>query len=137
VLSAFESAELTVAEDELMGIRNDGRLKLNHSSADVASFCLSLRQGYPIMTKKAIQALRPFSTSSLCKAGSSAMNTTKSKNRSLLQTLEDLRVCLSTIRPRKRDITRKGFPTDILWLHEDFLFLLMFVFKEDSYMYCK
>jgi hypothetical protein len=38
VLSAFESAELTVAEDELMEIRKDRRLKLKHSSTDMASF---------------------------------------------------------------------------------------------------
>jgi hypothetical protein len=39
VLNAFESAELTVAEDgELTEIRNDRRLKLKHSSRDMASF---------------------------------------------------------------------------------------------------
>jgi hypothetical protein len=38
VFSAFESAKLTVAEkDELMEIRNDRRLKLKHSSTDMAS----------------------------------------------------------------------------------------------------
>jgi hypothetical protein len=46
-----------------------------------------------ITTKKAIQELLPFSTSYLCEAGFSAMNTIKSKNRSKPQTLEeDLRV---------------------------------------------
>jgi hypothetical protein len=42
VISAFESAELTVAEDELTEIRNNRRLKLKHSSTDTASFWLSL-----------------------------------------------------------------------------------------------
>jgi hypothetical protein len=43
VLSAFKSAELTVAEeDTLMDIRNDRILKLKHSSTDMASFWLSL-----------------------------------------------------------------------------------------------
>jgi hypothetical protein len=106
VLNAFESAELNVAEeDELTEKRDDRRMKLKRSSTDTASFWLSLRQEYPIITKKAIEALHPFSTSSLCEAGFSAMNTMKSKNRSLLQTLEeDLRVCLSAIRSRARDI---------------------------------
>jgi hypothetical protein len=104
VLSVFESAELTAAEaDELMEIRNDRRLKLKHSSTDTASFCLSLRQDYPIITKKATEAFCPFSGMYLCEAGFSAMNMVKSKNRLWLQTLEeDLRVGLSTIPPQTR-----------------------------------
>jgi hypothetical protein len=48
VLSALESAELTVAEEDgLTDIRNDRRLKLKHSPTDMASFWLSLRQEYP------------------------------------------------------------------------------------------
>jgi hypothetical protein len=108
VLSVFESAELIVAEeDELTEIRKDRRLKLKHSTTDVVSFWLSLRHDYPIMTKKAIEALLPFFISYLCEAGFSATNTMKSKNRSLLQTLEeDLKVCLSTMRPRTRNVIR-------------------------------
>jgi hypothetical protein len=45
VLSAFELAELTVAEDELTEIRYERRLKLKHST-----LWLSLRQEYPIIT---------------------------------------------------------------------------------------
>jgi hypothetical protein len=75
VLSGFKSAELTVAEeDKLQKKRNNGRLKPKHSSADTALFWLSLQQAYPIITKKVIEALFPFSTSYLCEAGFSAMN---------------------------------------------------------------
>ncbi|XP_063785805.1 zinc finger BED domain-containing protein 5-like [Pseudophryne corroboree] len=108
VPSAYASAALSVAEeDELAEIRNDRGQKLKHSSTDMASFWLSLRQEFPMVTKKVIEALLPFSTSYLCEAAFSAMNTMKCKNRSRLQSLEeDLRVCLSTIRPRTRDIMR-------------------------------
>jgi hypothetical protein len=42
VLSAFELAELTVAEeDEPKEIRKDRRLKLKHSLTDMVSFCFS------------------------------------------------------------------------------------------------
>jgi hypothetical protein len=80
VLSAFESAELAVAEDELTEIRNDGKLKLKHSTTDMASFWLSLQQEYPIITKET-EPLLPFSISYLGDAGFSAMNKMKSKNR--------------------------------------------------------
>jgi hypothetical protein len=88
VLCAFESAELIVAEvDKLTVIRKDRRLKLKLSSTYTASLWLSLQQEYSIITKKVIEALLPFSSSCLCEAGFSAVNTTKSKNRSLLHTL--------------------------------------------------
>jgi hypothetical protein len=98
VISVFESAKLTLAEeDELKEIRNDRRIKMEHSLTDMASFWLSLSQKYTIITEKTIKALLPFSTSYLCEAGFSAMNKLKRKNRSRLQTLEeDSRVCLST-----------------------------------------
>jgi hypothetical protein len=58
VLRAFESAELTAADDDELGeIRNDRRLKLKHSSTDMASFWLFLRQETPIIKKKETEAL--------------------------------------------------------------------------------
>jgi hypothetical protein len=132
VLSAFESAELTVAEeDELTEIRGARRLKLKHSSSDMASFWLSLRQEYPFITKKATEALRPFSTSNLCQAGFSATNTVKSMNRSPLQTLEDLEGTLvshpTSDKGHHEASSSTGFPLICLYLHKDFLFLLMFI----------
>jgi hypothetical protein len=76
---------------------------MKHSS----TFLSSLQQECPIITKKALEALLPFSVPHLCEAGFAAMNTMKSKKRSRLQTLEeDLRVCLRAIRPRTRDSMR-------------------------------
>jgi hypothetical protein len=105
VLNAFESAEFSVAEeDELTEIRNDRRLKLKNST-DMVPLWFSLQQEYSI-TNKAIDALLPFSTQ-YHGAGFSTIYTMKRKNRSRLQALEeDLRVSLSTIRPRTRDIMR-------------------------------
>jgi hypothetical protein len=53
VLSAFEPEE----ENELTDMRNDRRLKLKHSSTDMAQIRLSLWQENSIFIKKAIQAL--------------------------------------------------------------------------------
>jgi hypothetical protein len=90
-----------------MEMRKDKRLELKHSSTDLASFWLPPQQEYPIITEKEIEALLPFSTSYLCEVGFSAMSKMKARKRSQLQTLEeDLSVCLSTIRPRTRDIKR-------------------------------
>jgi hypothetical protein len=53
VLNALKSAELTVAEDELMEIGNDRRLQLKRPSKHMAFFWLSLWCDYSIITKKA------------------------------------------------------------------------------------
>jgi hypothetical protein len=80
---------------------------VKQSSTNKASFSVSLREEHLIIIKKATEALLAFSTSYLCVAGFSTLNTMKSKNRSRLQTLEeDLRLCLSTIRSRTRNIMR-------------------------------
>lgn len=120
--SAYQSAMLnTQQEDELIDIRNDRGLKLQYSkiaeatekqmktkaNVDIASFWVPLMDEYPLIVKEAMKAILPFSTSYLCESAFSAMNAIKSKNRSQLKSLEDdLRVSLSTIRPRK-DILMK------------------------------
>jgi hypothetical protein len=69
VLSAFESAEFTPAEeDELTEIRNGRSLKVKHSSTGMASLWFSLQQEYSIITKKTTEALHPSSTTYLCEA---------------------------------------------------------------------
>jgi hypothetical protein len=97
----------------------------------MASFWLSLQQEYPIITKKGIEALLPFSASYLCETGFSVMNMMKRKNRSRLQTLEeDLRVNHPTSDKGHHDTSPStGFPLIFLCLHKDFLFLLMFILK--------
>lgn len=42
MLSAIESIELTVAEDELSEVRNNGRPKVKHSSTDTDDLVLVL-----------------------------------------------------------------------------------------------
>ena len=89
-INACRSAKFTVSkEDELTDIRNNRGLKLKHLSMDMTLFGLFLREEYPIITNKAIEALLPFSTSYFCEAGFSVMTTVKSKNRSQLQMLEE------------------------------------------------
>lgn len=108
VLNACQLTNLNITEeDELTEIRNDRGLKLKHSTMDTTLFWLSVQNEFPNITKKAMKALFPFSTSYLCESSFSAMNNIKSKNRSRLESVEeDLRVCLSTIRPRTKEILK-------------------------------
>lgn len=129
--SAYKTALFTTDEEsELIDVRNDRGLKLQYEklakdaetesnlkktkvNVDIASFWIPLFGEYPLISKKAMQAILPFSTSYICEAAFSSMNAIKTKNRSQLKNLEDnMRVCLSTIRPRKK-LLMKGHQAQI------------------------
>uniref|UniRef100_A0A6P7G1Y5 SCAN domain-containing protein 3-like n=1 Tax=Diabrotica virgifera virgifera TaxID=50390 RepID=A0A6P7G1Y5_DIAVI len=130
--SAYDTALFTTDEEgELINIKkNDRGLKLKYSklveeaeaqsklrkikvNVDIASFWILLFNEYPLVTKKAMNAIIPFSTSYICESAFSSMNAIKNKNRSQLKSLEDgLRMCLSTIRPRK-DLIMKGHQAEV------------------------
>jgi len=111
--SAYETALFTTDEEsELIDIKNDRGLKLQYSTikinVDVSSFWINLLHEYPKISRKAMNAILPFSTSYICEAAFSSMNAIKTKNRSQLKNLEDdMRVCLSTIRPRRNLIMKR------------------------------
>ncbi|KAF0749677.1 zinc finger BED domain-containing protein 5-like [Aphis craccivora] len=124
--SAYETALFTTdKESELIDIKNDRGLKLQYSklvediaresklkkikiNLDVSSFWINLLHEYHKISRKAMNAILPFSTSYICEAAFSSMNAIKTKNRSQLKNLEDdMRVCLSTIRPRRNLIMKR------------------------------
>ncbi|KAL4122684.1 hypothetical protein QTP88_014969 [Uroleucon formosanum] len=124
--SAYETTLFTTDEEsELIDIKNDRGLKLQYSklvediaresklkkikiNVNVSSFWINLLHEYPKISRKAMNAILPFSTSYICEAALSSMNAIKTKNRSQLKNLEDdMRVCLSTIRPRRNPILKR------------------------------
>jgi len=129
--SAYETALFTTNEEsELIDIKNDRGLKLQYSklvkdtakesklkkikiNVDFSYFWINLLNEYPKISRKAMNAILAFSTSYICEAAFSSMNAIKTKNRSQLKNLEDdMRVCLSTIRPR-RNFIMKGKQSQI------------------------
>jgi len=88
-------------EEELSDILNDRTLKLKYSQQNLNSFWIEIEKEHPSIAKKALTILIQFSTTYLCEFGFSALTNIKSKKRErLLSVEEELRVCLSTIRPR-------------------------------------
>eukprot|EP00102_Acyrthosiphon_pisum_P027924 XP_016665134.1 PREDICTED: zinc finger BED domain-containing protein 5-like [Acyrthosiphon pisum] len=90
-----------VEEDNLISLKNDRTLKLKFKEMTVNKFWIYAQAEFPEISIKAITILLPFSTSYLCEQGFSAVTTIKSKKRERLQSVEEeLRVALSTVRPR-------------------------------------
>jgi hypothetical protein len=81
-------------------------MKFNEVPFDV--FWISIRKEYPVISAKAVKILLQFSTSCLCEQAFSCLTNIKIKDRNrLLSVVEELRVCLSKIRPRIQHLCKK------------------------------
>ncbi|KAL4104473.1 hypothetical protein QTP88_019771 [Uroleucon formosanum] len=102
----IKNANLSSTEKEqLLEISSDTTLKSKFYMSENDSFWISLQNEYPEVSKKALQILLPFSTSYMCESAFSILEVTKTKKRSTLKDIEsELRVSLSTIRPRIEDL---------------------------------
>ncbi|XP_068207531.1 protein FAM200A-like [Palaemon carinicauda] len=95
-------------EEELATISSDRDLKIKHSTVPIDSFWISVQEEYITLSKKVLSLLLQFSTSYLCELGFSTLNNIKTKKRERLRsTEEEMRVCLSHIRPNIEEVAKK------------------------------
>ncbi|XP_022160762.1 zinc finger BED domain-containing protein 5-like [Myzus persicae] len=102
----FDLVDLKLVEEEnLCSIKNDRTLQLKFKEITLNKFWIYVSKEYPEISIKALTILLPFSTSYLCEQGFSALANIKNKKREKLNSVEEeMRVCLSTIRPRIKNI---------------------------------
>lgn len=94
-------------EEELAGVSTDRGLMIKHKELSIEAFWISIKEEYVSLSKKALTILLQFSTSYLCELGFSSLATIKCKKRGTLQCIdEEMRVCLSNIRPNIEEIAR-------------------------------
>ncbi|XP_064101041.1 protein FAM200A-like [Macrobrachium nipponense] len=94
-------------EDEITELKCDRTLRIMFDEVPLDVFWISVREEYPVISAKALDILFQFSTSYLCEQGFSCLSTVKSKSRNrLLSVEEDLRVCLSEIRPNIKKLCK-------------------------------
>ena len=88
-------------EDALLDLSADRTLQTAFSSCTLEEFWLSVAAEYPGLSKAAIDILLPFGSTYLCEKPFSTLTFIKNKYRSrLLRVEDDLRVAVSTIKPR-------------------------------------
>ncbi len=96
-------------EEQLAEITNDRTLKLSFKEKNLNCFWIEMCHNYPKIGLKAIKVLLQFSTSYLCELGFSSLTNIKNKKRERLLTVEEeMRVCLSTVRPRIQELCKKS-----------------------------
>jgi hypothetical protein len=92
------------SENELISLSSDRTLKLKLSESNICQFWASVEAEYPELYAQSLTILLPFPTSYLCETSFSAMAAIKTKFRSRLHVEDDLRVCLSAITPRIKEL---------------------------------
>ena len=95
-------------EEELATISSDHSLKIKHSAVDIDTFWNSIQKEFPALAEKDLLVLLQFSTSYLCELDFSTLNNiTNRKRERLRSTEEEMRVCLSHIRPNIQEVIRQ------------------------------
>ncbi|XP_050066389.1 zinc finger BED domain-containing protein 5-like [Aphis gossypii] len=104
----FEIYNLTFQEEEeLISISADHSPKIKFSEEPIEDFWISMKEQFSKISEKALIILLQFSTSYLCELGFSTLTNIKTKKREkLLGVEEEIRVALSSIRPRISLITK-------------------------------
>ena len=88
------------AQEEFADLSSDESLELVFSKQILCDFWVRTRNEYPTLSDLALHKLLPFCTTYLCEAAFSKLTIIKSKNQSLLETVEDaLHPALSCINP--------------------------------------
>lgn len=94
-------------EEELISISADRSLKIKFSEESVEDFWILMKEQFSKISEKALIILLQFLTSYLCELGFSTLTNMKTKKREkLLGVEEEMRVALSSIRPRISLITK-------------------------------
>ena len=106
-ISTYDAGFSLIEEEELATISTDRGLKIKHKETSIKQFCISIKEEYPSISRKALTVLLQFSTSYLCEQEFSVLTNIKCKNRSNLKCIdEEMRVCLSHIRPNIHKIAK-------------------------------
>ena len=106
--SSSNTGLLLCEEEELACISSDRGLKIKHGEVPIDTFWIAVKEEYPSLAKKALTILMQFSTSYLCELAFSTLHNIKSKKRERLCCIEEeIRVCLSEIRPNIETVAKK------------------------------
>ena len=96
-----EEVNLTTEEEEqLIELRHNKFYQTSFTNTTLEEFWLAIMKVYPLVSLKAVKTLLQFLSSWFCEFGFSALTEIKSKKRERLLTVDELRVCLSTLEPR-------------------------------------
>lgn len=90
----------TVEEEIFVDCTSSGQIIREFSNNSLFEFCAGVDDAFsPLKARRAFRILLPFSTSYLCQSGFSAVAALKTKYRSRLNIVKEMRVAISNIKP--------------------------------------
>jgi hypothetical protein len=87
-------------QEELIEVQHDYVLRQQFKEKSLGNFWASLMRSKPTLAGEAMKSLLPFATTYLAEQGFSALTVIKTKYRGRLQPGNDMRLALTTIKPR-------------------------------------
>jgi hypothetical protein len=95
-------------DEQLAEFQSDRTLQLKYGELSLLKFWMLAKEEYPEIAVEAVNTLLHFSTTYLCELGFSALTNIKNKKCERLLSLEqEMRVCLSSIRPQIELLCKK------------------------------
>ena len=86
-------------ENELLQLSSSYTLRNDYETLSLSAFWIRIKKDFPLISRKSILLLLPFTTTSLCELGFSVLTQLKAKERNGLNGAADMRVALSSCVP--------------------------------------
>ncbi|XP_004442894.1 PREDICTED: protein FAM200A [Ceratotherium simum simum] len=99
-------------ENELLQLSSSFTLKNYHKTLSLSAFWIKIKDDFPLLSRKSILLLLPFTTTYLCELGFSILTRLKTKKRNRLNSAPDMRVALSSCVPDWNELmNRQAHPS--------------------------
>jgi hypothetical protein len=103
-------------KDDLVDLQSKALLKQGFSNQNLDEFWCFQIAAYPVLAKRALSALIPFSTTYLCESGFSRLVSVKTKARNRLDARHDMRLALSKTAPQIYVLTDRKVKNFLIYL---------------------
>ncbi|XP_006750702.1 protein FAM200A [Leptonychotes weddellii] len=99
-------------ENELLQLSSSFTLKNYYKTLSLSAFWIKIKDKFPLLSRKSILLLLPFTTTYLCELGFSILTRLKTKKRNRLNSAPDMRVALSSCVPDWNELmNRQAHPS--------------------------
>lgn len=99
-------------ESELLQLSSSYTLKSDYETLSLSAFWIKVKEDFPLLSRKSVPLLLPFTTTSLCELGFSVLTQLKAKERNGLNGAADMRVALSSCVPDWNELmNRQAHPS--------------------------
>uniref|UniRef100_A0A2K6KQZ9 Family with sequence similarity 200 member B n=1 Tax=Rhinopithecus bieti TaxID=61621 RepID=A0A2K6KQZ9_RHIBE len=99
-------------ENELLQLSSSYTLKNDYETLSLSAFWIKVKEDFPLLSRKSVLLLLPFTTTSLCELGFSILTQFKTKERNGLNSAAAMRVALSSCVPDWNELmNRQAHPS--------------------------